>query len=139
MGELLLLADGLGIADNVSLHVSSMENMTMDAESIDLVLTSPPYFDKEHYCDEVGQSDMMYKSRQGWIDGFLTILGRRAATALKSSGKYVLIVDADLIVPAIETAKGAGFLQLEQLPLLNAKTHLTGKKSMECVLAFQRP
>jgi hypothetical protein len=139
MGELSLLTDGIGKADKASLYVLPMEDMVLDSRTLDLVMTSPPYFDKEHYCESLDQSDVVYKSRQAWINGFLATLGRKAAAALKPGGKYVLVIDVDLLAPTIDTASGAGLVLLEHLPLRNTATHLTGKDSSEHIAIFQKP
>ena len=136
--ELGLLVDSIGVTDKVSLHFLPLEHMLLDARSVDLVFTSPPYVDKEHYCNDADQSDVKYGSRQAWIDGFLTILIRKATDCLKPQGRLVLVVDASLTEPIIEIASAAGLSFVECLGLRNAATHLTKKDSSEYVVAFQR-
>ena len=40
-------------------------------EQIDLVFTSPPYFNREEYSTHPEQSYIKYPNYQDWLDGFL--------------------------------------------------------------------
>lgn len=62
---------------------------------VDLVFTSPPYFDKEKYYDEPGQCWRDYPTRGEWVRFYLVPTLRRAASALHKNGYLVLNVDSD--------------------------------------------
>ena len=52
----------------------------------DLVFTSPPYFDKEHYSEDPGQSYKQYGDFESWISGFLFPTIEKSYNALVSGG-----------------------------------------------------
>jgi len=51
-----------------------------------LVYTSPPYFDKEHYSDETTQSYLKFPVYEQWRDGFLRPTIQNASMFLKPGG-----------------------------------------------------
>lgn len=95
---------------------------------LDLVFTSPPYFDRERYSQEEGQSWKQHgSSLDVWLDGFLVPVVRSALKSLKPGCPLILNV-ADLkersgIVPLVEgvirTAVREGFTHdhTVQMPL----------------------
>jgi hypothetical protein len=60
------------------------------SSSVDLVLTSPPYFDLERYSSEPSQSHVKFPEFNGWVEGFLVPLYRTAFSCLKP-GHFCLI------------------------------------------------
>lgn len=78
------LADSLGVSDWCRVVQHRAE--TFDpGEPLDLVFTSPPYFNLETYGDTPE-----YGTPQGWAQDFLRPVMRRAADRLKSGGYLVL-------------------------------------------------
>ena len=83
-----------------------VEHLQLPAESIDyekyknqmdIVFTSPPYFDTEHYSDDEGQSFLNYDNLDGWLTGFMFKVIDGAWTALKDGGILALnITDQNL-------------------------------------------
>lgn len=66
------IVDFLGIQHSVTLICDDARNMAQyDIPKVDLVLTSPPYFDLEVYAHEDTQSIKDMNSYQDWADGFL--------------------------------------------------------------------
>ncbi len=59
-------------------------------EDVDLVFTSPPYFDCEKYADEPTQSWIRYKTTDEWFNGFLVKAIRNAVSKLRVGGHLVL-------------------------------------------------
>jgi hypothetical protein len=94
---------------------------------VDLCVTSPPYFSKEHYSDEPTQSWKRYSSSIEWRDGFLAPMVALQYAALKRRGVAVInIADVEIAgehVPLVDwtllAATEAGFEveDVEQLPL----------------------
>ena len=78
----------------VQLHCTKAQEFTPD-QDVDLVFTSPPYFDAEIYSKHPGQSCIEYKSYSSWLDGFLLQMLKNATARLKPGGHAVLCV-ADL-------------------------------------------
>lgn len=87
--------------DSVQLINLPFEDVDLDVlgltGQVDLVFTSPPYFNKERYADEETQSFKRYLTFDGWREGFLTALLSGAFAALKP-GKYCGINIADIKV-----------------------------------------
>jgi len=66
------IVDFLGIRDKVTLICDDARNMSQyNIPKVDLVLTSPPYFDLEVYAHEDTQSIKNMPAYQDWADGFL--------------------------------------------------------------------
>ena len=55
-------------------------------ELVDLVFTSPPYFDCEKYSDEPTQSYLRHPTREEWTEGFLRELIAGSHLVLKKNG-----------------------------------------------------
>ena len=84
---LLRIVDFLGVHDRVRLYKDSALNMHQyDIKDMDVVLTSPPYFDLEVYSHEDTQSITGCSSYQMWVDKFLTPLVEGALDTLKPTG-----------------------------------------------------
>lgn len=84
---LLRVVDFLGVHDRVQLYKDSALNMAQyDIRDIDVVLTSPPYFDLEVYSHEDTQSITGCSSYQMWVDKFLNPLVNGALNTLKPNG-----------------------------------------------------
>lgn len=70
--SLTKIVDLLGIHDKVTLICDDARNMAQyNIPKVDMVLTSPPYFDLEVYTHEDTQSISKMSSYQEWADGFL--------------------------------------------------------------------
>jgi hypothetical protein len=112
--------------------------------SVDMVFTSPPYFSKEHYSKEDGQSWLL-GGLQEWVKGFLEPVCQRAYGALPVGGVFALnIADVrirgeriPLVRITIETVTGVGFTLSEtlQMPLAS----LNRNNPFEPVIIFRKP
>ena len=60
---------------------------------VDMVLTSPPYWGREIYCEESTQSSARYRIYAEWLDNFWRPVVRRCVEALRVGGWLVLNVD----------------------------------------------
>jgi tRNA1(Val) A37 N6-methylase TrmN6 len=134
--ELVSLGDEL--SNDISIYPEPIEEATIPND-MDMVFTSPPYGFKEHYCDSQKQSDVKYSTYQQWVDGFLTTLITKSYMALKSGGKFILVVDAKNTNPCIELSNQMGFILDDQIPITNTKTHLNKSPNCENCLAFIKP
>jgi 16S rRNA G966 N2-methylase RsmD len=77
----------LGLTDKVRLYKDSALNMSAyNIKNIDVVLTSPPYFDLEVYSHEDTQSITGCSSYKMWVDNFLNPLVVGALHTLKPTG-----------------------------------------------------
>jgi len=95
-----------------------------DPPEVDLVFTSPPYFDRERYSHNENQSWKKYgRDLDAWVAGFLCPMIQNARRALRAGGHLVLNV-ADLrergtVIPIVDrtvaAALGAGFIHVRTL------------------------
>jgi ParB-like chromosome segregation protein Spo0J len=94
---------------------------------VDLCVTSPPYFSKEHYSDEPTQSWKRYSTSSEWRQGFLVPMIELQYAALKRRGVSIVniadVVIAGETIPLVDwTLNAAGQVgfeveDVEQLPL----------------------
>lgn len=116
-----LLANLVGM--HAEIHLCPAEDF--DPPFVDLVFTSPPYFNRELYSHGVSQSWVKYSEFDLWIEGFLRVLIRKAKHSLNPNGHLVLnvadIKDRGVAVPmverTIEVAVQEGFTLLERLKM----------------------
>ena len=64
---------------------------------LDLVFTSPPYFNREGYANDDKQSYQRYPGYQGWVDGFLRPTLETAVEYLRPQ-RYLLWNIADILM-----------------------------------------
>ena len=61
-------------------------------EKFDVALTSPPYYNTEHYSDEPTNSMNRYNTYEKWVDGFYKPLIVNTLKRLKDDGVFILNV-----------------------------------------------
>lgn len=66
------------------------EEVTLPQNCVDMIFTSPPYFDSEHYCDDDTQSWKRYTTIDSWLNNFLFPTLRNCWSALKPNGYLIL-------------------------------------------------
>lgn len=85
--HLLEIIDFLQIQDKVSLHNIPAEDFDIESlELVDVVLTSPPYFNLEVYTDADNQSYSKFDTYEVWRDEWLYPLMDRSLNILKEDG-----------------------------------------------------
>lgn len=109
------LAEHLGY--EAKLYCQAAESFT--PPPVDLVFTSPPYFDRERYSNLDGQSWVAHGSTiDRWVEGFLRPVVKAAKGALTTGGPLIiniadLCVNGKLTVPLVsltrDVAVGEGF------------------------------
>jgi hypothetical protein len=111
---------------------------------IDMVMTSPPYFDHEKYSSDANQSYLRYKTPDAWVDGFLTKLIQNAFRMLRNQGTLVLNIAnvptmPNLTAETMRVALGTGFRHDMTLPLYIRSTDGETRKKYEPVFVFRKP
>jgi hypothetical protein len=126
------------------LHQRESEAQEIAPNSLDLVFTSPPYFDLERYFDEPTQCWRRYPTPERWFEGYLLPTVQRAAVGLRSGRFLVLNVDT-LRLPAImRAAEQAGLVFVEEQALYLGTDHFARARSdgaprSEPILVFRKP
>lgn len=82
---------------NYGIYNVPYEDFITDAK-FDLALTSPPYYDTEHYSDEETNSLNRYSTFDAWIKGFFEPLILRTVDRLTKDGMFILNI-GDRIYP----------------------------------------
>jgi hypothetical protein len=89
--ELPPMAEQLGgEPTEIELHKIGSENFVPDRGSIQLALTSPPYYNSEHYSSEASQSFIKFRTPEAWLNGFLGATLSNCHAGLSSSGILAL-------------------------------------------------
>jgi hypothetical protein len=109
--------------------IGSDENFKKYKGKLDLVFTSPPYFNRESYSEDETQSLKKFPFYEGWRDGFLKPTLKTAYSYLRKD-RYLLWNIADILVgdqyypleqDSIDILKslGAEFVGVEKMVLAN--------------------
>lgn len=75
---------------NPTIHCECFEDAQLDANSYDFALTSPPYFNTEHYSEETTNSFNRYPTFREWRDGFYIPMIQQTLDALKPGASFIL-------------------------------------------------
>jgi hypothetical protein len=78
------------------------ENVRPDPDSIDLVLTSPPYFSQEKYSDEPTQSFAKFRSQDEWMNNFMKRTLDNCNYCLKPDGLLAINIADVKSYPTLE-------------------------------------
>ncbi len=105
----------------VEMHRVGSEDFTPEAETVDCVVWSPPYFEGdgivENYSDEPTQSHIRFPTREAWLEGFMGQTIRNCYAALKPGGILALNVSDELGEPVTDQAVENGLVHVETLQL----------------------
>jgi len=115
--------------------------------SVDLVLTSPPYFSRERYDDSDQQSSVRYPTYSEWRVRFLGPLLAESARALKPGGFLCLNVQNTETSPVANDAKAIAGRQLRphyryRMLIGSVPYHRNGNRGGhrgEVLLVFRKP
>ena len=135
--------DARGVAAAGSYQILSLgSEIEGPACPVDMVFTSPPYFDKERYFDEPGQCWRDYPTEDKWVARYLAPTIQRGAEALKTGGHLVLNVDEARRIPVISCAEGAGLEFVQEAQLRVGADHFIrargGSARSEPILVFRK-
>lgn len=98
----------------------------IETNSLDLVFTSPPYFDKEKYFDEPSQCWYGRKEEE-WITQYLDPTLANAHRYLKEDGLLKLNVDCH--APYLGSAERVGFTHVSTEPWKVRRDHFSRRKN----------
>lgn len=121
---------------------------TLSGRSVDLVFSSPPYYDWEKYSHEPTQSFIRHRPYENWLDGFLRPVIEESYRTLRRRGHLAINISGRLRRPSLEEvreiARVAGFrflfstaLGLARIPYMHPR--LAGPKKQEQLLVWVKP
>jgi hypothetical protein len=84
-----------GAGRDFSVERCGIEDYAVEEASADVILTSPPYWNLEHYSIDIDQSYIKYVSYDGWREGFLVSLFDKCCSALKGN-MYLMFMVQDI-------------------------------------------
>jgi len=135
------LAETLCLSDQVEVILERAE--VFNPGPVDLVFTSPPYFDRERYSSRDSQSWVFHgKDFDSWIEGFLRPIIRTSRDVLNRGHLVLNVADIKkrgktypLVQVVTDVAKAEGFALVEELRMpLSA---LNRSKPWEPILVFR--
>jgi hypothetical protein len=109
----------------IQIHKIGSEKIILNEESVDLVFTSPPYYDKEKYFDEEGQCWRDHKTLEEWTKKYVVPTLTIAHKALKKDGRMVLNVSSQLKQLFIDVSTILGFELIDELLLKIGRDHFS--------------
>ena len=106
------------LAHDLSYDAQVVKESALTAEipsPVQLVFTSPPYFDVEQYSDREGQPHISYEGPKDWEQRFLKPLVDKSMRVLREEGHLVLVLPDDLHEVTNLFARQAGFKHKDPL------------------------
>jgi hypothetical protein len=130
------------VGKEVKLYPVGSEESVVDAGSLDLCFTSPPYFDTERYSDEETQSYKKYPTKNEWVDGFLHQTFSNCWRGLKPEGVMIINIantptNKWIEDETIRVAKSIGFNHIDTLYLVLSSIAGNGQK-LEPMFVFKK-
>jgi hypothetical protein len=140
-GNTRMMAD-LGFPNFARFHCLPIEDGTekhVKPGTCHFAMTSPPYWSKEHYSRDAGQSWVRYPELDQWERGFLQPFFAFTHQCLRAGGFFAVCIanvlilgkNRPLVEMAIQSARRAGFAHFdtEYYPIPLNESGFTGHKS----------
>lgn len=110
---------------------------------LDLVFTSPPYFDKEKYFNENTQCWKKFPNIENWKKMYLLPTLRTAYRRLRAGKLLIINIDEKNAKHVKDIAISLGFIEERQMNLIIGRDHFSKKKGIkakksEPILIFKR-
>lgn len=135
-GHLMEMVEFLNIGNFVTLHNIPYENLDLSTVGeVDIVLTSPPYFDLEIYSSEPTQSHHNYNTYGSWLqEWYLPMIEKNLSILAEDGLSCYNVMDGvckDIVEHTISTHESRGFKLINHLgidsPFVNYKKKLNKK------------
>ncbi len=142
---LMKMTDNLASEFNTDVILDNIgsEDFEPEPDSLDLCLTSPPYFDNEKYADEPTQSYIKYPTKEKWLNDFMGKTLENCKTGLKKDGTLIINIADVKSYPHLASdflilAENKGFELIGRMKLALSKAHSGGKFKYEPIFVFKR-
>ena len=112
----------------------SEDNLLLDlVPTVDFVMSSPPYFNLEIYCDELSQSYNQYQNYNDWLENYWKATVYNSINLLKENGKFCFIAvekvgKMDLYQDMLKICIDLDLVIDEELYFKTSNSHLSGKR-----------
>jgi len=113
---------------NIRVVQCGSETFVPPEESLDLVFTSPPYFDTERYYDEPGQCWRDHPDLTSWRLNYLLPTLKSARSGLKEGRPCIINISPKYRRDIVEVAGDAGFTLEDELKLSLTRDHFSRKR-----------
>lgn len=129
---------------HIQLNQTCAEDFKLEKGSIDLIFTSPPYFNTEKYNEvEFTQSYIKYPSLENWKQGFLLPLLQNCFNALKPDGTFLININnvqsyKTLVEDTKILAKNLGFDLVNTHKYMLSDITKGGSLKYEPILEFKK-
>lgn len=128
---------------NVLVSPVGSEAVSIPPDSIDFIFTSPPYYDKEKYSNDEGQSWVKFPTETEWEAGYLLPTMKTCFSALMTGCFAIFNVDEPRREMFLRAAALSGFLLHDEERLSLPADHFSRKAgrnaTSEPVLVFRKP
>lgn len=132
-----------GLIQDVRISGKGSEIEPIEPRSLDMVMTSPPYFDLEKYFDEPGQCWRDYPNLEKWELNYLVPTMERAYRGLKPGGRFLINVNRKHGELIKKCAAQTGFREVYEHTLMLGQDHFARKaeagKRSEPVFVWEKP
>lgn len=108
---------------NLTILNTGSEKWIPEKESLDLVFTSPPYFDSEKYFDEEGQCWKDFPQLECWRENYLKVTLRNAYVGLRHNRNLIINISSKYREVLVKDALSEGFSFVEEIDLKLQKDH----------------
>lgn len=128
------LIEFLDISDKVNIINDDVLNIgRYDIPKVNMVITSPPYFDLEVYCNEDSQSITNYSNYESWSESFLRTIIHNGISYLQDNGiscwNVGKVGKKDMNDDVLKYHNEIGFNRLESFSVLSSKRQSNQKDS----------
>lgn len=98
-----------------AIHLLPFEDSSLENNSFDFALTSPPYYDTEEYTTEQTNSFNRYSSFEKWIEGFYFPMIHKTMKALKPGAPFIINIGNRLYPLDSELMKLSKYYKIRQI------------------------
>jgi 16S rRNA G966 N2-methylase RsmD len=135
------LIDFLDISNSVTLHNIPAEKFTYD-QKVDIVLTSPPYFNLEIYTRDLDQSYHRYLEYEIWNEKWFRPLIENSMSMLNENGLSCWNVmnfgKQDLVETVIDVHVKNNYRYLDRVGFTSPLANIRNLKNKDVTYIYQR-
>lgn len=140
--NLLKIIEFLGIEDAVSLHNIPAEEFDFNIDKVDVVLTSPPYFNLEKYTDDETQSYNKFDTYNVWKTEWLEPLIIKCVSLLPEDGisawNVMSFKKNDLVADVVKIHNDNGWKLVDSVGFNSPLANIRKLKNKDVTYIFRK-